>query len=55
MILDTRTGELWRVPSENPRIGWSYGDIAMVGTEDVLLACDAAGRACQTLLPSARC
>ncbi|MGH8894198.1 MAG: hypothetical protein ACRDWY_12995 [Actinomycetes bacterium] len=50
-IVDTRTGELWRVPKDvYPWIAWSYGDIAMVDhTEDELLACDAAGRACERL------
>ena len=50
MIVDTRTGELWRVPKNvYPWIAWSYGDIAMVDTEDELLACDAARRACERL------
>ena len=32
-IIDTRTGELWRVPKDvYPWIAWSYGDIAMVDT-----------------------
>lgn len=50
-IVDTRTGELWRVPKNvYPWIAWSYGDIAMVDhTEDELLACDAARRACERL------
>lgn len=49
-IVDTRTGELWPVPKNRyPWIAWSYGDIALVDTEDVLLACDAARRACETL------
>jgi hypothetical protein len=56
VIVDTRTGELWRVPNDAyPLIAWSYGDIAMVDhIEDghrtgVLLACDAARRACERL------
>jgi hypothetical protein len=56
VIVDTRTGELWRVPKNVfPLIAWSYGDIAMVDhIEDgrligVLLACDAARRACERL------
>ena len=50
VIVDTRTGELWRVPkNEFPEIAWSYGDIAMVDVADELLACDAARRACQRL------
>ena len=50
-IVDTRTGELWRVPKNvYPWIAWSYGDIAMVDhMEDELLACDAARRACESL------
>lgn len=50
-IVDTRTGELWRVPKNvYPWIAWSYGDIAMVDhLEDELLACDAARRACERL------
>lgn len=62
VMIDTRTGELWRLPkSVYPNIAWSYGDIAMVdqdGTrfigerQDVgvkLLACDAARRICEPL------
>jgi len=62
VIVDTRTGELWRLPkSVYPQLAWSYGDIAMVdqdGTRptgargDVgvkLLACDAARRTCEPL------
>jgi hypothetical protein len=50
VIVDTRTGELWRVPKNAyPWIAWSYGDIALVDTEDALLACDAARRACESL------
>ena len=49
-IVDTRTGELWRVPKNAyPWIAWSYSDIALVDTEDELLACDAARRACERL------
>lgn len=49
-IVDARTGELWRVPKDAyPWIAWSYGDMAMVDTEDELLACDAARRACESL------
>ena len=52
-IVDTRTGELWRVPRNvYPWIAWSYGDIALVDhTEDAFLACDAARRACERLHP----
>lgn len=50
VIVDTRTGELWRVPKNAyPSIAWSYGDIAMVDTEGQLLACDAARRECEHL------
>jgi hypothetical protein len=56
VIVDTRTGELWRVPKNvYPLIAWSYGDIAMVDhIEDgrrigALLACDAARRTCERL------
>jgi hypothetical protein len=54
-IVDTRTGELWRVPQDvYPLIAWSYGDIAMMdhiedGRRIGLLACDAARRACERL------
>ena len=49
-IVDTRTGELWRVPrNEYPWIAWSYGDVALVDTDDALLACNAARRACEPL------
>ena len=49
-IADTRTGQLWPVPkSAYPWIAWSYGDIAMVITEDALLACDAARHKCERL------
>lgn len=44
VTVDTRTGELWRVPKDvYPWIAWSYGDgdIAMVDTDDGLLAGDA--------------
>jgi len=53
VIVETRTGEWWPVPKDvYPWIAWSYGDIALVDhTEDVLLACDVARRACQTLQP----
>jgi len=50
--IDIRTGELWRVPRkiDYPWIaGWSYGDIALVDTEDALLACNAARRSCELL------
>ena len=51
-IVDTRTGELWPVPrNAYPWIAWSYGDIALVDTEDELLACDAARRTCERLPP----
>jgi hypothetical protein len=49
-IVDTRTGELWRVPKNAyPWIAWSYGDIALVDVEDELIACDAARRVCEAL------
>jgi hypothetical protein len=53
-IVDTRTGELWPVPrNAYPWIAWSYGDIALVDTNEgpnsVLLACDAARRTCERL------
>ena len=52
VIVDTRTGELWPVPrNAYPWIAWSYGDIALVDAEGVLLACDAARRACERLHP----
>lgn len=48
--VDTRTGEIWRVPKNAyPWIGWAYGDIALVDTEDELLACDASRGTCETL------
>ena len=50
VIVNTRTGKLWRVPKDAyPWIAWSYSDIAMVDTDDELLACDAARRACERL------
>jgi hypothetical protein len=50
VIVNTRTGKLWRVPKPDyPWIAWSYGDIAMVDTDDQLLACDAARRTCERL------
>ena len=49
VIIDTGTGELWRVSDGYSWIAWSYGDIALVDTEAALLACDAARRTCQTL------
>lgn len=49
-IVDTRTGELWRVPKNAyPWIAWSYGDIALVDVEEELIACDAARRVCEAL------
>lgn len=49
-IVDLRTGELWRVPEDAyPWIAWSSGDIAMVDTEDALLACDATHHTCERL------
>jgi hypothetical protein len=49
-IVDTSTGELWRVPKNAyPWIAWSYDDVALVDTEDALLACDAAHRTCERL------
>ena len=51
-IVDTKSGDLWPVPKdEYPWIAWSYGDIAMVETEDALLACVAARQECATLHP----
>ena len=51
-IIDTRTGDLWPVPKNGyPWIAWSYGDIALVDTEDALLACDAARHTCERLHP----
>ena len=51
--VDTRTGELWRVPRNRyPWIAWSYGDIAMVDQEDgYLLACDVARQTCDIIRP----
>jgi hypothetical protein len=50
VIVNNRTGKVWRVPKDAyPWIAWSYGDIAMVDTDDELLACDAARRACDRL------
>jgi hypothetical protein len=50
VIIDTRTGDLWRVAGDKyPWIAWSYGDIALVDTEDALLACDAGRRTCERL------
>jgi hypothetical protein len=50
VIIDTRTGELWRVPGNDyPWIAWSYGDVALIDIEDALLACDAARRTCERL------
>ena len=53
VIVDTRTGQLWRVPKNvYPSLAWSYGDIAMVDhAEDELLACDATRRTCEPLQP----
>lgn len=49
-IIEIRTGDLWRVGgSRYPWIAWSYGDIALVDTEDALLACDAGRRICKRL------
>jgi hypothetical protein len=48
-ILDTRTGELWRLPNAYPWIAWSYGEIALVDIEHALLACDATRRTCRSL------
>jgi hypothetical protein len=49
-IVDTRTGDVWRVPKNAyPWIAWSYGDLALVDTKDELLACDAARRACKSV------
>lgn len=49
-VIDTRTGDLWRVGGNKyPWIAWSYGDIALVDTEDALLACDACRRTCKPL------
>ena len=49
-IVDTRSGELWRVPNNAYAwIAWSYGDIALLDTETGLLACDASRRTCEQL------
>jgi hypothetical protein len=49
-IVDTRTGEVWRTPMAGyPWIAWSYDDIALVDTEDAVIACDAAHRVCKTV------
>lgn len=49
VIIDTGTGELWRISSGYSFIAWSYGDIALVDNGGLLKACDAARRECQTL------
>ena len=61
VIIDTRTGELWRLPKTvHPHIAWSYGDLAMmegdareelhqVQLSDDLRACDTARRTCEPL------
>ncbi len=50
VVLDTRSGELWRIPDGGyPWIAWSYGDIAVVDTERSVVACDAGRRTCRTL------
>jgi hypothetical protein len=49
-ILDTRSGELWRVDAtEISMISWSYGDIALAQTNQGLQACDANTRQCRVL------
>jgi hypothetical protein len=49
-IVDPGTGDLWRVGGDRyPWIAWSYGDIALVDTEDALIACDAGRRTCKRL------
>ena len=52
-IVDSRTGELWRLPKDGyPWIAWSYDDVAVIGMPGgTLLSCDAARRACETLRP----
>jgi hypothetical protein len=49
MIIDIRTGELWRLPNGYPSNAWSYGDVAMVDIEDALYACDATRRTCERM------
>lgn len=47
-VLDTRTGELWRVPNDQyPWIAWSYDDVAMLDVDDGLVACEAARQLCE--------
>jgi hypothetical protein len=48
-IVDTRTGEVWVPRNGYPWIAWSYGDVALIDTNDALIACDAARRACDHL------
>ena len=48
-IVDTRTGELWRLPNAYPSIAWSYSEIALVDVQHALLACDAPRHSCRSL------
>jgi len=48
-IVNTRTGQRWVPKNAYPWIAWSYGNIALIDTEDALLACDAARRSCESV------
>ena len=49
-IVDVKTGEMWRAAGDGYHLfAWSYGDIALVQTEEALLACDASRRTCERL------
>ena len=49
-IVDVRSGEVFHVPKNgSPFISWSYGDTALVKTDDQFLACDASQRTCKSL------
>jgi len=45
-IVDTRTGEQWAPRVGYPWIAWSYDDVALIDTNDALIACDATRRVC---------
>lgn len=50
VIIDIGTGETWYPAAEGYHwISWSYGDLALIHTEEELLACDAARRTCESL------
>jgi hypothetical protein len=49
VIVNTRTGQRWVPKNAYPWIAWSYGNIALIDTEDALLACDAARRVCESV------